>query len=260
MRKDQTVRSILIKVPEITLYFWIIKVLSTTVGETFADYLNSTLGYGLSKTSEVMSVFLLIILGFQIKSKKYIPVFYWGAVVMMSITGTLLTDNLTDNFGVSLVLSSLIFLILLIGTFILWYRAEATLSIHSVDSVRRETFYWATILFTFALGTAAGDLAAEKMNLGYGLSLAVFAISIVLLTVAWRFNVVGDIGIFWLTYVLTRPLGASLGDFLSQEKKNGGLGIGTTNTSYIFLVAILGLVLFLTFTKRDVIKAPELDS
>ena len=251
-----SVRSLAIKVPEVTAYFWIIKVLSTTVGETFADYLNETLGFGLSKTSLVMTIALLALLFVQVRSKKYIPVLYWGTVVLMSITGTLLTDNLTDSIGVSLFISSGFFALALAATFLLWRREEGTLDINSIDTRRREIFYWFVILFTFSLGTASGDLISEKLNLGYGNALLLFIAAIGLIAALWRFRAFGAITAFWATYIMTRPLGASIGDFMSQAKKDGGLGIGTTNTSYIFLAAILALVAYLTISKRDVIEYP----
>lgn len=247
-------RSHLIKVPEITAYFWIIKVLATTVGETFADFLNANLGLGLNGTSVVMSIALLAMLIAQFRVNKYIPAIYWGSVVLMSIAGTLITDNLTDNLGVSLLASSAIFLVLLLGTFYAWSRVEGTLSIHSIDTVGREAFYWAVILLTFALGTATGDLVAERFAIGYGNSFLLFAGIIIGIGLAWRAKLVGSTLAFWLSYILTRPLGASIGDFLSQAKKIGGSGLGTTKTSILFLSVIVVLVSFLTVTKKDQIK------
>lgn len=249
-------RSLLIKVPEITAYFWTIKVLSTTVGETFADYLNSTLGFGLNGTSVVMFFILIIALVVQFKTKKYTPAAYWFTVVLTSISGTLITDNLTDNMGISLIASSIVFAILLAISFALWQRSEKTLSIHSIDTPRREGFYWATILLTFALGTATGDLVAERLALGYGWSFWLFVAIIALVALVMSFKIIGTVLAFWAVYVLTRPLGASIGDFLSQDKKVGGLGLGTTNTSLIFIAVIALVVTFLTITKRDVISRP----
>jgi uncharacterized membrane-anchored protein len=242
------------KVPEITLYFWIIKILCTTVGETFADFLNTNLNLGLTGTSLVMGVLLIIVLVFQFKAKKYIPTIYWLAVVLISVVGTLITDNLTDNFGVSLVTTTIIFAIALLITFIVWYIKEKTLSIHSIVTRTRESFYWLAILFTFALGTAAGDLVAEKFNLGYLISLLLFAGFIALVSYAYDKLKLNAVWAFWIAYILTRPLGASIGDYLSQAHSDGGLGLGTTTTSFIFLGAILVLVLYLTATKKDTIK------
>src|SRR5258708_3502570 len=251
------VRNFLNKVPEITLYFWIIKILCTTVGETAADFLNSTLNLGLTGTTLVMGTLLLITLFFQFRSKKYIPGIYWFAVVLISIFGTLITDNLTDNFGVSLVTTTIIFGITLGVVFAAWYKVEKTLSIHTINHMRREGFYWLTILFTFALGTAAGDLTAEKFNLGYLISLIIFAASIAAVTIAHvRFKLNAVLS-FWIAYILTRPLGASIGDYLSQAHSDGGLGLGTVITSAMFLITILVTVVYLTATKKDAVARSE---
>lgn len=249
--QDSLGRKLLNKVPEITLYFWIIKVLGTTVGETFADFLNVNLNLGLTGTSVVMGVLFLVALAFQLHSKKYIPSVYWLTVVLISVFGTLVTDNLTDALGIPLQISTLIFSTLLAGTFTVWYTKEKTLSIHSIFTRKREIFYWFAILFTFALGTASGDLMAEGLGLGYSLTGVIIAIVIGVLSLAWRMGL-DSILAFWLIYILTRPLGASLGDFLSQTKNHGGLGLGPTTTSFIFLFLISLLVIFLTLTKKDI--------
>ena len=241
------------KVPEITLYFWIIKILCTTVGETAADYLNTTLGFGLNGTSLVMGALLIIVLFFQCKARKYIPSIYWLAVVCISVVGTLITDNLTDNLGISLVTTTAVFSVVLAAIFGAWYRTEKTLSVHSITTTRREFFYWLTVLFTFALGTAAGDLTAERFSLGYLVSVGIFAGLIAVVYIARRLKL-NAILAFWLAYILTRPLGASVGDYLSQAQSDGGLGLGPTITSGLFLAAILALVVYLTFTKKDEIK------
>jgi uncharacterized membrane-anchored protein len=247
------------KVPEVTLYFWVIKILATTVGETAADYLNDTLGFGLTWTTLVMSLGLAVLLVVQFRANRYIAPVYWAAVVFISVVGTLITDNLTDRFGVPLTLTTVVFTIALAVTFGAWYASEKTLSIHTIVTTKREGYYWLTILFTFALGTAAGDLVGEKFSLGYFVSLLIFAALIALVTVAHLGFKANAVLCFWLAYILTRPLGASLGDLMSQTKQDGGLGLGTTGTSFIFLVAILALVTFLTVTKRDVIDLEEDD-
>ena len=239
------------KVPEITLYFWVIKIMATTVGETFADFLNVNLGFGLSTTSYVMGALLLGVLCFQFAARSYVPGVYWTAIVFISVVGTLITDNLTDSFGVPLVTSTAIFGVLLALTFAAWFAIERTLSIHSIVTSRREGFYWLTILFTFALGTAAGDLVAEKLAFGYLPSALMFGAVIAVVAVAHRRFGLNAVLAFWLAYILTRPLGASIGDELSQARADGGLGLGTTGTSALFLVTILALVTFLTRTKRD---------
>jgi uncharacterized membrane-anchored protein len=244
-------RQMLNKVPEVTLYFWVIKILCTTVGETAADYLNDTLGFGLSKTTYVTGALLIIVLAIQFRAKRYVPPVYWLAVVLISVFGTLITDNLTDRYNVALQTTTIVFSIALIVVFAVWYASERTLSIHTIVTTRREAFYWLAILFTFALGTAAGDLSAEKLNVGYWPSAAIFGGAIAVVAAAHYVLKLNAVLAFWLAYILTRPLGASIGDGMSQSKGDGGLGLGTTQTSYIFLALILGLVTFLAITKRD---------
>ena len=241
------------KVPEITLYFWIIKVLCTTVGETAADFLNVNLNFGLTGTSIVTGGLLAVVLFFQFRATQYIPRVYWLAVTLVSVFGTLVTDNLSDK-GLSLETSTIIFGVLLALTFLAWFISEKTLSIHSIFTRRREAFYWTAILFTFALGTATGDLVSEGLGVGYLMTGVLVAAIIAAASVAWRLRL-NSILSFWIIYILTRPLGASIGDLLSQSPKYGGLGLGPTVTSLIFLGGILGIVTYLTITKRDVIAA-----
>ena len=243
------------KVPEVTLFFWIIKIMATTVGETAADYLNETLGFGLTNTTYVVGALLIVGLGFQFRTRKYVPPVYWLVVVFISVVGTLITDNLTDKAGVPLTTSTAAFSVALALTFAGWYASERTLSIHTIFTGRREAWYWLTILFTFALGTAAGDLAAERLSLGYAVSGAIFAGIIAAITVAHLRFGLNAVLAFWLAYILTRPLGASIGDGLSQARHAGGLGLGTTETSALFLATILILVVYLTITRRDATEA-----
>ena len=238
------------KVPEVTIYFWIIKVMATTVGETAADFLSVKLNLGLSITSYVMGALLLLALLLQIKSRRYVPWIYWVTVVLISVVGTLITDNLVDNLGVPLKVTTALFSVALLATFAAWYASEKTLSIHTIYTTRRELFYWAAILFTFALGTAAGDLTAEGLGFGYANSAMMFGAVIGLVTIAYYFLKMNAILAFWVAYILTRPLGASLGDLLTQPTANGGLGWGTVVTSAIFLVTILGLVAYMTISQR----------
>ncbi|HZV72654.1 MAG TPA: hypothetical protein VFF79_02960 [Conexibacter sp.] len=245
-------RRMLNKVPEVTLCFWIIKILCTTVGETAADYLNTTLGFGLTNMTYATGALLVVLLGVQFRLRRYVPVVYWSVVVVVSVFGTLITDNMTDNYNVSLTTSTALFATILATVFAVWYAFERTLSIHSIVTSRREAFYWLAILFTFALGTAAGDLVAEKADLGYAVSIAIFGGAIAVIAFSHYALKLNAVLSFWLAYILTRPLGASIGDFMSQhDHKYGGLGLGTTKTSYMFLAAILALVAYLSFTKRD---------
>ena len=242
------------KVPEITVYFWVIKVLCTTVGETASDNLSEKVGLGLTNTTYITGSVLLVTLFVQFRLRRYVPIVYWLAVVLISIVGTQITDNLTDNAGVSLVTTTVVFSIVLAAVFGAWYASERTLSIHTIYTTRREAFYWLTVLFTFALGTAAGDLMAERLNIGFLGSAFIFAGAIALVFVAHvRFGLNAVLA-FWLAYILTRPLGASIGDYLSQPKTDGGLALGTTVTSVLFLGTILVVVAFLTVTRRDRIE------
>ena len=244
-------RRMLNKVPEVTIFFWIIKILCTTVGETFADNLDQKLNLGLTNLTYIMGAALIVCLVFQFRARRYIPGIYWLAVVLISVVGTLITDNLTDNYGVALQTTTIIFSIVLAIVFAVWFAFEKTLSIHTIFTTRREAFYWLAILFTFALGTAAGDLTAEKLDVGYLNSVFIFGGMIALVTAAHYRLGLNAVLAFWLAYILTRPLGASIGDYLSQPKADGGLGLGTTATSLIFLSSILGMVIFLTITKKD---------
>jgi uncharacterized membrane-anchored protein len=247
----RTGRVMLNKVPEVTIYFWIIKILCTTVGETAADFLNTNLGLGLSGTSYIMGALLIAVLVFQFRSDRYKPGVYWLAVVLISVVGTLITDNLTDNYGVALETTTIIFAIALAITFGAWYASERTLSIHTIYTTRREGFYWLAVLFTFALGTAGGDLVAERFSIGYWKAALIFGAAIAIIAVGhFRFRLNAVLA-FWIAYILTRPLGASIGDYLSQARKDGGLGIGTTGTSAIFLATILVLVVYLAVTRAD---------
>ncbi|WP_007507023.1 MULTISPECIES: COG4705 family protein [Pseudofrankia] len=244
-------RPILNKVPEITVYFWTIKILCTTVGESAADYLNSTLGFGLGNTTIVMSVLLVASLVAQFRVDRYVPGVYWTTVVLISVVGTLITDNLTDGLSVSLIVSTVSFSVLLALTFVGWYRVEHTLSIHSIVTRRRETFYWLAVLFTFALGTAAGDLLTDRLGLGLFTAVVIFAVAIAVVYVAHRWFGLGPVLSFWIAYVLTRPLGGSTGDYLSGATDEGGAGLGTLATSLLFLAAIVATVVYLTIAKKD---------
>lgn len=243
-------RAMLNKVPLVTLYFWIIKIMATTVGETAADFLNTNLNLGLTNTSLVMGTLLLAALVWQFRKDSYVPWIYWASVVLISVVGTLITDNLTDHLGWPLQLTSTIFAMALAATFAVWYGFEKTLSIHTIFTTRRELFYWAAILFTFALGTAAGDLLAEQLKLGYLHSAMVFGAGIVVTFLAYRLFKLNAVAAFWIAYILTRPFGASFGDLLSQPRSNGGMGLGTVGTSALFLVVILGLIVVMTKAER----------
>lgn len=229
------------KVPEVTLSFWIIKTMSTTVGETGADFLAVNAGWGQWVTSAIMATLLAIALLVQLRIRRYTPWIYWLTVVLVSIVGTQITDLLTDSLGVSLYLSTSVFAMALAIIFSIWHRVERTLSIHDIVTRSRELFYWAVILCTFALGTAAGDLATEALGLGFAWGVIAFGGLIGGTYLAWRMGAKAVLT-FWIAYILTRPFGAALGDLLTQAKIYGGLGMGAMYTSALFLSVIIALV------------------
>lgn len=238
------------RVPEVTPGFWLIKLMAVTMGETAADYLAVNLGLGLTATTLIMSVILIVALCWQFTQRRYVPGVYWSAVVLISIVGTLVTDNLTDNLGVPLIDSTVVFMLALAGAFATWFASERTLSIHEVFTARREGFYWLAILFTFALGTAAGDLVAEQFGLGYLATGILFGLIIASLASGYFALKLDGLWAFWLCYIFTRPLGASLGDLLSQPAEYGGMGFGTIPTSLGFLIVIAVTVCAMTFYRR----------
>jgi len=244
------------RVPEVTVELWLIKLMAVTMGETAADYLAVNLGLGLSVTSLVMTVALIAAIVLQYRQKAYIPWVYWTAVIMISVVGTLVADNLVDNFGVPLEVTTVIFTVALAVTFFCWWKSERTLSIHTIFSDRRETFYWMAILFTFALGTSAGDLVAEELGLGYLTTGIIFGIVIAAIASSYYLLKMNGILAFWISYILTRPLGASMGDLLSQPTEYGGLGFGTTYTSLLFLGAIVLIVVYMTMSYQPEQSTP----
>ena len=239
------------KVPLVTLAFWAIKIMATTVGETGADLLSSRLGLGLTNTSWIMTAVFLVFLVLQLRAKTYVPVLYWVTVVLISVVGTLISDNLVDGMGITLQTTTVAFGIILALVFAGWYYVERTLSIHSIVTRRRELFYWLAILFTFALGTSAGDLVAEGLNLGYGLAALVFGGLIALTALGYFVFNQNAVVCFWIAYILTRPLGASVGDLLAKPHIAGGMGWGTVTTSIVFVGIIAVLVGYLTATRAD---------
>jgi uncharacterized membrane-anchored protein len=243
------------RVPKVTPDFWLIKLMAVTMGETAADFLGVNLGLGLTATSLIMTGILVVALVFQFIQKKYVPWAYWLAVVLLSIVGTLVTDNLVDNFGVALETTTIIFTVALAATFGFWYASEKTLSIHSIFTNKREAYYWLAILFTFALGTAAGDLVAEKLDNDFLKTGVLFAVIIGAITFSHFVLKLDAILAFWLAYILTRPVGASMGDLLSQPREYGGLGFGTIITSLLFLAAIIAIVAYMTLTHEGDVES-----
>lgn len=247
-------RVLLNKVPEVTIWFWLIKILCTTVGESFADWINMQLGVGLVATAIIFTVVFVAVLAWQVSTSRYRPAAYWLTVVVVSVTGTLYTDILTDQLGVPLWISTTVFAAALAVVFGIWWARERTLSIHSIITRPREGFYWLAVLVTFALGTAAGDWTLELTGWSPGVSVLLPLALIAIIVSCWRLGA-NPVLAFWVAYILTRPLGANLGDWLASPRTpDQGLGLGTLVTSLIFLTAILATVVYLTITKSDIIE------
>lgn len=246
-------RTLLNKVPEVTVWFWVIKILCTTVGESLADWINEQLGVGLVNTALIFTLVLAVALAVQMRLDRYVPTAYWLAVVVVSVTGTLYTDILTDQLGVPLWISTLGFSLLLAAAFTVWFVRERTLSIHSITTTPREGFYWLAVLVTFALGTATGDWTLDLTGWGPGVSVLLPLSLIAIVVVLWRSGLDAVLA-FWLAYILTRPLGANIGDWLASDTADQGLGLGTFMTSVVFLLAILTTVVYLSISRADVIE------
>ncbi|MGW1069569.1 COG4705 family protein [Streptomyces aureus] len=240
------------KVPEVTVYFWTIKILCTTVGDTAADLLNRKAGLGLTGVSVLMSTLLAVVLAAQFRSAQYRAGLYWPTVALVGIVGTLASDILVDATGAPLEMTTTVFAIGLAIVFVVWYRRERTLSIRSIDATSRESFYWVAVLFAFALGAAAGDLVSERLHLGYWLSAVLFGLAIAAVGLAHFQLDLDAVWSFWLAYILTRPLGASIGAYLSRPSGDGGLELGPVVTSALFLMVVVGLVVYLAATRVDV--------
>ncbi len=247
-------QSLINRVAGLTAFFWIIKILSTTVGETAADFVNVDLGLGLLNTTILMGAVAAIAVVWQFKMKKYFAPAYWFLIIMMSVEGTLITDLLVDKLGVSLITLDIIFTIAMLGVFYLWYKGEGTLSIHSIITPRREIFYWVIVLATFTLGTGIGDTISEHLNVGYLNSLIIFASIFSVAGGLFYANVLDGVIAFWVAFIVTRPIGASLGDLMIQVPQAGGIGIPIGYVNVAFFTVITGLVVYLTKTKIDIFK------
>ena len=256
-KRTNVMEKLLVRVPEVTFTFWLLKVLSTTVGETGADFLAFNLGLGLDITSLIMGGLLTASLFIQFKCKRYVPVSYWTVVILMSIVGTLITDMLVDDLGVGLVTLSIVFTIAMLAGFAVWYKSEKTLSIHSIDTGKREMFYWIIILLAFALGTGVGDLISEGLALGYGVALLIFGASIAIVVFGFYGLKMNGVLAFWVAFVLTRPLGASLGDLMIKPFAESGLGLGMTTVNVLFLFVIVSLIAYLSIMQKRAIFLME---
>jgi uncharacterized membrane-anchored protein len=239
-----------LRVPEIIALFWIIKGLSTAMGESTSDYLVNTVNPVVAVLIGFVAFAAAMVI--QFTRHRYVAWAYWLAVVMVGVFGTMVADVLHVGFGVPYAISAPLFAVLLAINFIVWRRVEGTLSIHTVDTTRREVFYWLAVVATFALGTALGDLAAVTFHLGYFLSAVVFAVIIAIPAVGYATRIFNPVFAFWFAYVVTRPLGASLADWLGKPAVAGGLGIGNGVVSLVLTVLIAALVIYLSVTKADV--------
>lgn len=254
LRKSGSTGRLLRKVPEVTIYFWIIKLLTTAMGESTSDYLVQRLNPYVAVT--IGFACFAVAISLQFLARKYVAWIYWLAVAMVAVFGTMAADVLHVGLGIPYVISTIFFAISLTAVFFVWYKSEGTLSIHSIDSRKREFFYWATVIATFALGTATGDLTAYTMHLGYFSSGILFAIVFAIPALLyWLFNI-NAIFTFWFAYIMTRPLGASFADWTGKAHDVGGLGIGDRPVSAVLAILIIGFVFYLTKTKKDTIKHP----
>lgn len=243
-------RKLLRKVPEITVYFWIIKVLTTAMGEVTSDFLVHQLNPVIAVGLGFIGFAVALILQFWVR--RYIAWIYWLAVVMVAIFGTMAADVLHVGLGIPYLVSTSLFLVALAVIFMTWYMTEKTLSIHSIFTFRRELFYWATVMATFALGTAAGDMTASTMRLGYFASGVLFTVLFAIPALAYWLFGLNEILAFWLAYILTRPLGASFADWVGRPHSLSGLGLGTGWVSLVLTILIIGFVVYLTITRKDI--------
>ena len=251
-RRDQFAQrsmSTVKKLPAITVFFWIIKLLTTGMGETTSDYLAHQMNpiVAVALGGGGLAAALLI----QLSVRRYIPWVYWLAITMVAIFGTMVADVIHVGLGLSYLTSTIGFSVALGLIFAVWYQSEKTLSIHQINTFRRELFYWATVLTTFALGTAAGDMTASTLHLGYFTSGLLFAILFALPAIAYWRSSLNTVGTFWLAYILTRPLGASFADWLGKAQALGGAGFGTGRVSLVLAIFIVGLVAYITYSSKD---------
>jgi uncharacterized membrane-anchored protein len=250
--------AVLSKVPEVTLMFWVAKLLTTGMGETTWDALD--IAFDQTIAVAITGVLFVAAMVVQFARRSYDTWAYWSAIVMVSVFGTTVADLVHNDFGVPYTVSTSVLLVLVGLTFALWYRVEGTLSIHSITTRRREVFYWTAVLLTFALGTAAGDWTASTLHLGYLPSGIVFAVLFVLPAIAYRVFGANAIACFWLSYILTRPFGASFADWFGGPPGRGGLALGMDRTAVVLTVVIVGIVAYFAISKVDRPRDVEADA
>ncbi|MFD0768393.1 hypothetical protein ACFQZ1_05595 [Bacillus sp. CGMCC 1.60114] len=245
----QSAKPIFTKVPEITVYFWITKLLTTGMGEVFSDYLVNHMNPIIAVALGGMGLAASLALQFLVR--RYVPWIYWLVIVMVSIFGTMAADAVHVVLGVPYLVSTVFFAAVLAVTFFIWNSFEKTLSIHSIYTTRREIFYWCTVLGTFALGTSAGDMTASTMHLGYFSSGVLFAVLLAIPALGYWLFGLNEIVAFWFAYIMTRPVGASFSDWISVSHNRGGLGLGEGPVSLVLTIIIVVLVGYLTISKKD---------
>ena len=245
----QLAKQTLRKVPEVTIYFWIVKLLSTAMGESTSDYLVFHINPYLAVALGLIGLIASLVL--QLLVRRYVAWIYWLAVVMVAIFGTMAADVIHVVLGVPYLISTVFFAVVLAIIFVVWYASEKTLSIHSINTPRRELFYWATVITTFALGTAAGDMTAATLGLGYFASGVLFAILFAVPALAYRWFGLNEVTAFWFAYIMTRPFGASFADWFGKPIL-GGLGLGDTKVALVLTILIIGFVGYLTVTRIDI--------
>jgi len=236
------------KLPEVTALFWIIKLLTTGMGETTSDYLAHQIDPVFAVAIGGLGLVVALLIQFLVR--RYIPWVYWLAIIMVAIFGTMIADAIHVGLGISYLVSTLGFSVVLSVIFAVWYMSEKTLSIAHIYTLRRELFYWATVMATFALGTAAGDMTASTLKLGYFTSGLLFAALFALPAIAYWRSGLNQVGAFWLAYILTRPLGASFADWIGRSKDLGGVGFGTGQISLVLAILIAGFVAYSTYSSK----------
>ncbi len=242
------------KVSDVTVLFWVIKIISTTIGETSADFFSHKFGMG---ALVIVSILLATSAFIQMRFKRYVPWMYWGVIVIMAVFGTMFADWLRKSCGIPLEVTSGGFLVLLFITLSVWYMVEKSLDTDNINTTRREIFYWLVIFITFALGTAAGDLVADNFHLGYLNATLVFGAIMVIIPAVLYLLKINSVALFWITYILTRPFGASGGDLLSHPVQKGGFGYGTGTTSLAVTGIMLLLIIYLTVTHKKEMDIEE---
>ena len=248
-RKFRDRHPIAAKVPEIAIVFWVIKVLTTGMGESMSDFMGQ---HSVPIAGAVGILGLAFALWLQMRTPEYRAPVYWFAVMMVAVFGTMAADGVHDGASIPYAVTTPIFAAVVAAVFFFWQRSESTLSIHSITTRRRESYYWAAVLATFALGTAAGDLTATSLNFGFLGSAVLFAVLIAIPALAWWRGKLNPIAAFWTAYVITRPLGASLADWLSKPHSATGLGLGDGTVSALALGVFVLLVAYVAITKRDI--------